>query len=169
MRSEPTRRMMLAMTASGTLALAGCKGIAALGPVPGIGPGVRALDRAIRGEELIIASYQAAITALAGKAGPSAIASGVLAEHQRHLSALRSRLVLPPRLATASPAPSPVPPALPPGAHRVLAALAGAERAASARLLNELLLAPPPLAQLMASIAASEAAHAVILAQARGA
>ena len=167
MGSDPARRALLAAAASGTLALAGCKGIAALGPVPKIGPGVRTLDHAIRGEELMVASYEAAVTAVASSAGDGAVVARVLAEHRQHLAALRSRLVLPPRLATASPAPSPVPAELPAGPRQVLAALAAAERAATVRLLDQLLAAPPPLAQLLASIAASEAAHAVILTRGR--
>jgi hypothetical protein len=45
----------------------------------------------------------------------------------------------------------------------VLAALRAAERHASARLLDQLAAAPPSLAQLLASISASEATHAAIL------
>ncbi len=71
--------------------------------------------------------------------------------------------MLPPRLATAKPKPSPAPPPLPSGRHAILASLAAAETAASDRLIGWLGDAPPALAQLMASVAASEAAHVVVL------
>jgi len=87
----------------------------------------------------------------------------VLAEHREHLAQLRARLVLPPRLATASPRPGPTPPPTPAGRHRILAELAAAEAVASDRLVGKLPDVPPALAQLMASIAASEAAHVVLL------
>jgi hypothetical protein len=85
----------------------------------------------------------------------------VAAEHAAHLRQLRSRLILPPRPAGAR-ARHPLP-ALPAAEPALLAALAVAEQEASARLLRQLLEAPPALAQLMASIAASEAVHAVVL------
>jgi hypothetical protein len=166
--AEPTRRMMLAVAGSGTLLLAGCKGIAALGPLPTLAPDVRTLDEAIRSEELMVATYQAALSSLGSGADRiPPVLTTVLAEHQAHLAQLRKRLVLPPRLATASPRPSPTPPALPSGRGRIVASLVAAERDAAARLARQLLEVPPSLAQLMASIGASEAAHAVVLAAAR--
>src|SRR6266568_4274974 len=92
-----------------------------------------------------------------------AMVDAVLAEHREHLAQLRARLVLPPRLATASPRPSPTPPPVPAGRHKILAGLAAAEAAASDRLVAQLPAVPPAVAQLMASIAASEAAHVVQL------
>ncbi len=161
MRAQASRRAVLAAASSGLL-LAGCKGIAALGPLPEPAADVVALDHAIADEELMIARCQAAVTAL-GSGSHSAVVARVLADHRLHLDALRSRLVLPPRLATARPRPSPTPPALPTGRHAVLADLAAAERTASARLAGQLLAMPAPLAQLMASIGASEASHVVML------
>jgi hypothetical protein len=171
--AEPSRRVVLAAAAAGSLALAGCKGITALGPVPKPGRDVVTLEHAIAAEELMMARYQAAVTALTAAPG-SAAASGktatakaavtaILAEHEAHLAQLRSRLVLPPRLRTAKPKPSQAPPPLPAGRHAILAGLASAESAGSDRLIGWLTDAPPALAQLMASIAASEAAHVVIL------
>jgi len=174
-RAEPARRAVLAAALSGSVlsgavvagsVLAGCKGIKVLGSPPKPGPGVLTLDHAIAAEELMIARYQAASAALAGDSS-SAIVAAVLADHRRHLAALQSRLVLPPRLATARPRPRPTPPALPAGRRAVLADLAAAERAASARLAKQLLAVPAPLAQLMASIGASEASHAVVLSGSR--
>jgi hypothetical protein len=96
----------------------------------------------------------------------AATSRGLLGEHELHLQALRSRLLLPHRLATASPRPTPTP-TPPAGAASVLADLRGAESAASARLMHELAHVPPALAQLMASIAASESSHVVVLGQVR--
>lgn len=168
--AEPTRRMLLAAAGSGTLLLAGCKGIAALGPLPTLAPDVRTLDEAIRAEELMVATYEAALSALG--AGPGAgrltpVLATVLADHRAHLAQLRKRLVLPPRLATARPRQSLPPPALPAGRGRIVGSLLAAEREAAARLARQLLDVPPALAQLMASIGASEAAHVVVIAAAR--
>lgn len=171
--AEPSRRLVLAAVAAGSLGLAGCKGITALGHVPKPGRDVVTLEHAIAAEELMVARYQAAVTALsagaagqasAGKTARAKAAVGtILAEHEAHLAHLRDRLVLPPRLKTAKPKPSPAAPPLPAGRHAILADLAAAESAASDRLIGWLADAPPSLAQLMASVAASEAAHAVIL------
>ena len=169
----PSRRTLLAGAAAGSFALAGCKGITALGPVPKPGREVVMLEHAIAAEELMVARYRAAVTALTGASGKTASArvavTAILAEHEAHLAQLRLRLVLPPRLKTASPKPSPTPPPLPSGRHAILAGLAAAETGASDRLTDRLAAAPASLAQLMASIAASEAAHVVILGHPGGA
>jgi len=176
-RAEPTRRLVLAAAGAGSLALAGCKGITLLGSRPKPGADVVALEHAIAAEELMIGRYRLALAALSSalhttgktKAGASdrAVVAGVLAEHREHLAQLRARLVLPPRLATATPRPSPTPPTAPSVRHRILAELATAEAAASDRLIRQLPAVPPALAQLMASIAASEAAHVVQLGYSR--
>jgi len=162
-RADPTRRALLAAAATGTLALAGCKGVAALGPLPKPAADVVMLGRAISAEELMVTTYQAALAALSGDAAASTVVTDVLAEHQAHLHQLRSKLILPARLAQAKPGPSPKASPLPAGSRQVLAALVSAERAAAARLTGQLLIAPPALAQLMASISASEAMHVVVL------
>jgi hypothetical protein len=165
---------VLAAAAAGSLTLAGCAGIRALGPVPKPGADVVALERAIAAEELMVARYASVLSPLtgfgaAGKQSASAVrramavVSAIHSEHEAHLAQLRSRLVLPARLATSRPRQSPTPAPLPPGWRAVLAALAGAETAASDRLIGWVPAAPPALAQLMASIAASEAAHVVLL------
>ena len=192
MVAEPSRRLVLAAAAAaaaaGSLTIAGCKGITALGPVPKPGRDVVTLEHAIAAEELMVARYRSALTALAaagtgpagtgpagtgpagtGPAGTSkaarakAAVSAIMTEHEAHLDQLRSRLVLPPRLATAQPKPGPTPPPPPAGRHAILAGLAAAETSASDRLIGWLDDVPPALAQLMASIAASEAAHVVLL------
>lgn len=171
MTAEPTRRLMLAAAAAGSLALAGCKGITVLGPLPKPSADVVTLEHAIAAEELMVAKYRSALAALTVSAGKpdraGAAVAAILAEHQAHLAQLRARLVLPPRLATASPRPSPAPPPPPSGRHHILAELAAAETAASDRLIRQLADVPPALAQLMASIGAAEAAHVVILGRGR--
>jgi hypothetical protein len=170
---EPSRRLVLA-AAVGSLTLAGCTGIKVLGPVPKPGANVDALEHAIAAEELMVARYAAALSPLhglgvTGKHSASAVGrataviTAIHGEHKAHLAQLRSRLVLPPRLATAKPRPSPTPAPLPSELHNILAEFAAAETAASDRLIGWVPGAPPALAQLMASIAASEAAHVVLL------
>ena len=143
--------------------------------MPKPGRDVLTLEHAIAAEELMVARYRSAVTALAAAArlhrpqerarrgARKPRSQGILTEHEAHLEQLKSRLVLPPRLATAKPRPSPTPPPVPPGRHAILASLAAAETTASDRLIGWLADAPPALAQLMASIAASEAAHVVLL------
>ncbi len=165
MAADPTRRVVLAAAAAVPLLLAGCKGVGALAPLPELAADVVTLDQAIKAEELMVVCYQAALDALNSQGKEMTVVRTLLGDHQLHLDQLRGRLVLPPRLATASPAPSPSAP--PPHGHgQLLADLAAAEQAASSRLLRQLLDVPPALAQLMASIGASEAAHAVLLARA---
>jgi hypothetical protein len=92
------------------------------------------------------------------------VLAATLAEHEDHLRQLRGRLVPGSPLAAGSaPLPRPAAPGLPPGPRRMLAALARAEQAASDDLLARLDAASPSLAQLLASIAASEATHAPAL------
>jgi hypothetical protein len=169
--ADPGRRVMLTAAVAVPLLLAGCKGVGALGPLPTLAPDVVSLDHAITAEELMVARYQTALGVLTGRPHITALLAALLAEHQAHLVQLRSRLILPPRLATDSPSPSPssqpVPVPPPAGVTQVLAELTAAERAACARLARQLLDAPPELAQLMASIGASEATHIVVLARAR--
>jgi hypothetical protein len=163
--AEPTRRVMLAAVAAGSLGLAGCKGIAALGPLPKTSLDVVTLEHAIKAEELMVARYRAAAEQLATSGNRQrlgAVITAIQAEHQAHVTRLRARLVLPPRLSGtkfSGGRPSP----LPTDSQGIIGALVADERAAAARLTSQLLDAPPALAQLMASIAASEAAHAVYL------
>lgn len=169
MVAEPTRRVMLAAAAAGSLGLAGCQGLAVLGPLPKPAPDVVTLEHAIAAEELMVAIYRAASGRLAetrparGSATRlSAVVASIQAEHQAHLTRLRARLVLPPRMKrTTFRAGRPSP--LPADRHGIIRALVADEQAAAARLTSQLLDVPSALAQLMASIAASEAAHVVYL------
>lgn len=167
----PSRRSLL--VASGAvlpLLLTGCKGMQALGTPPPPPRDIRVLRATITAEELMVATYAAALTRLSASPASSATSlqsavRAVQVEHSAHLSQLRSRLI--------DPAGEPSPPArrspaLVAGssAGSVISALEQAEQAASDRLLGQLSGLPPALAQLFASIAASEATHVPLLQQA---
>ncbi len=127
----------------------------------------------------MVAIYRAAVNQLgntsitSGNGSDAQVVAAIGAEHAEHLRQLRARLILPPRYAKTNPGATkpgankhPAPPPLPADAKAVIATLAGYERSAAARLAGDLVAVPAPLAQLMASIAASESAHVVYLHQA---
>lgn len=164
MAREATRRGVLAAAVSLPLVATGCRGIGGLGTPPSPQPNVAILRDAIDGEILMIARYSAVMTtvpALADSLRP------LVRQHREHLATLRARLIEPrpgtrperPPSARASPAGTHVP-GTPAAAH---AYLRRAEQAAAQTLLGKLTAAPPSLAQLLASIAASEASHALLL------
>jgi hypothetical protein len=164
--ADPTRRRVLSasalmLTAAGT---AGCaSGQAwpwARPPVPA--PDVGVLRNVIAAEDALISRYTAVLSA---RPALAATVSPLLRQHQQHLAQLRERLVVP---AGARPSPTitararrtPVPAAR----AGVLAYLRRAESDQAAYLVRTLAaVATPSLAQLMASISASEAAHAALL------
>ncbi len=117
----------------------------------------------------MVASYRAAQPVLTGHPRAAALVAALLAEHQAHLDQLRSRLILPPRLATASAGPGSGNgnggTQVAGGPAQVMTSLKVAEAAAAARLTPELAAVPAGLGPLMASISASEAAHVVVLSQ----
>ena len=161
MRADLSRRSVLAATAMTVpLVAAGCKGVGGLGTRPTAAPDVGVLQYAIATEQALIARYHAALAGspgLAGNLGP------LLAQHREHLARLTSMLIAP-ATARATPRPSAsatAGAALPRAA--TLAALEAAETDAASSLVRRLALAPPALAQLLASIAASEASHALLL------
>lgn len=170
---ELSRRGMVAAAAGGSLLLAGCKGLEALGPPPRPTATVGTLEHAIAAEEQLVRVYRAALAALPGQPDQPRVADvvrGVLANHQAHLIRLRAKLIVPSGLASASPGASPgsgsqsvpsPPTGTPP--REIIAGLVSAENAAAARLIRQLLTVPPAVAQLMASIGASEAGHAALL------
>jgi hypothetical protein len=165
---EATRRGVLAAVVSLPLMATGCKGVGALGTPPRPQPDVAVVRDAIDAETLMISRYHAvlaAVPALAGSLDP------LLQQHREHLARLRARLIEP---ATASPPEHPsavaAPPAGVPGTPAAARAyLRHAEQAAAQTLLGKLAAAPPSLAQLLASIAASEATHALVLGPRRAA
>ena len=160
MRADLRRRSVLAAAAAAVpLLAAGCKGVGGLGTLPRPRPDVAVLRAAIGNEQALIARYR---SALAAAPALKDILDPVLGQHQAHLAALRSRLIGP--AATPHPA-RPSPAATTGGADQAstLAALAAAEQAAAGRLVSRLTVASPSLAQLLASISASEASHAALL------
>jgi hypothetical protein len=142
------------------LVAAGCKGVGGLGTLPKAAPDVAVLHHAIATEQALITRYHAA---LAGSPGLAGTLGPLLAQHREHLARLTSMLIVPatPR-ATPRPSPSATAGAARPRAA-TLAALEAAETDAASSLVRRLALAPPALAQLLASIAASEASHALLL------
>ena len=124
------------------------------------------LRDAIAAKKNLIGLYTAVLAVhpeLAGQLDP------LLADNTAHLAELRRRLVEPthqssarPTGAAGSPSPSPSPVSGSPGA--ALATLRSAERTAAAVHVGQLRTVTPSLAQLLASIAACEATHAVALA-----
>ncbi len=148
--------MMLPLAAT-----ASCSVPDLLRPPPGLSASVRALRASITAEQSLIGTYQHVITAYPALA---ATLRPLLAQHEDHLAQLKSRLIIPPRV-TAPPLAAPTPAAAPAGSARAaLSLLEGAERWAATSQLERLSTAPPAQAQLYASIAASEATHAVALA-----
>jgi hypothetical protein len=126
---------------------------------PTVSPQTRMLLHAVTAELNLIWIYNKAIATYPGLA-PAL--EPLRAEHQAHLAQLRARVIEPagkqvPDTVTARPALGATPAA-------ALAQLRGAEQAAVGTLMSRLDGASPSLAQLYASIAASEATHADVLA-----
>jgi hypothetical protein len=162
-RADLRRRSVLAAAMMAVpLVAAGCKGVGALGTPPEPGPDVAMLRGAIGTEQALIARYR---SAMAGSPALAGTLSPLLAQHREHLARLTSMLIEPPgRSASPHATPSPASTAAPgTGPAATLAALEAAESDAARSLAGRLALAPPALAQLMASIAASEASHALLL------
>ena len=163
MARDATRRRVLAAAAAALpLVLAGCKAIAALGSPPKPAPDVSVATDAIAVEQQLIAHYGAVLAAVPGLA---ATLRPLLDQHHDHLALLRARLIVP---HGGQPLPSPRATArgrapVPGTTAAALGYLRDAEDAAAAALLAHLAAAPPSLAQLLASISASEATHALVL------
>jgi len=127
---------------------------------PPLGHDVLTLQAVIAAEENMIDLYQLAISGDSGTSRARTLRS-LLAQHQQHLVQLKARLIVPPS-ASASPSPSSASPS--PRASTVsITRLRAAERASAADLVRRLATAPPALAQLLASIAASDATHVTAL------
>jgi hypothetical protein len=164
----PRRRVLLASAAALPLLLgaAGCRssdvftGPDPLAGRPPLGHDVLTLQAVIAAEENMIDLYQLAISGDSGTTRARTLRS-LLAQHQQHLVQLKARLIVPPG-ASATPSPSSASPS--PRASTVsITRLRAAERASAADLVRRLATAPPALAQLLASIAASDATHATAL------
>ena len=168
---------MLAASAAAVpvlLATAGCRSSDAFaGPDPlagrpALSPDVVTLQAVIVAEQAMIRLYQAAVDsnlAVALPTGPTTgranLLEGLLAQHRQHLGQLQARLVLPAGSPSAQASPSASARAIP--AQVTIARLRAAERASAADLVGRLVTVPPALAQLFASIAASDATHVVAL------
>jgi len=128
---------------------------------PPLGHDVLTLQAVIAAEENMIDLYR---TAISGGAGTSraGLLRPLLAQHEQHLVQLKARLVVPPG---ASPSPSSGGRAStsPRASTVTVARLRAAERASAADLVQRLATMPPALAQLLASIAASDATHVTTL------
>ena len=170
MAADPTRRRVLTasalmLTAAGTVGCASGQAWPwARPPVPA--PDVAALRNVIAAESALVSRYTGV---LAARPALAATVSPLLRQHQQHVAQLRERLVVP---AGARPSPTKTARAhqapVPAGRAAVLAYLRRAESDQAAFLVRRLAtVATPSLAQLMASISASEAAHAALLRSAR--
>jgi hypothetical protein len=151
------------------LGIAGCRSSDAFtGPDPLAGPpplghDVLTLQAVIAAEENMIDLYR---TAISGDPGNQGAARALLAQHEQHLVQLKARLIVPPGT-SASPTARPGRPA---GAGAstapvrvTISRLRAAERSSAADLVQRLAAMPPALAQLFASIAASDATHVTAL------
>ena len=160
--------MLLASAAALPLLLgtAGCRssdvftGPDPLAGRPPLGHDVLTLQAVIAAEENMIDLYRLAISGDSGTSRARTLRS-LLGQHRQHLVQLKARLIVPPG-ASASPSPSSASPS--PRASTVsIAGLRAAERASAGDLVRRLATAPPALAQLLASIAASDATHVTAL------
>ena len=171
MAADPTRRAVIAAAAALPLVVvSGCGGVDVLASPPSPAPDVGLLRAAIAAEQLMIARYAAVLRGLpsAGAAGgdggsPAALAAALeplLAEHRAHLTQLRSRLIVPAGGASASPSRRAAgAPAVPTAPGAAVGFLRAAEQTAATAMLDRLRGASASLAQLFASISASEATH----------
>ncbi|MBB5133212.1 hypothetical protein HNP84_002933 [Thermocatellispora tengchongensis] len=168
-----------AVGAFATVALAGCGGPDDADDAPAEprrpDPETELLRSLVAGKAETVALYSAAIAA--GET-PGEELRPYLERHQAHLTELKRRL--PPGVAaptgaatpttatpapSASPHPSGSPSATPSGQAVSLSRLRQVERESAAARAEQLQSASPALAQLLASIGACEAAHAVALAR----
>ena len=179
MTAHPTRRLVLAAVAALPLAtVGGCAGPDVLATPPRPAPDVGVLRSAIAAEQLMVDRYTAALGrardagASPGGGWPPALTAALqplLAQHQAHLAQLRSRLAVPAGSRDAGLASSKPPasaggqPLVPAAPGEAVAFLRRAEQAAAAALADGLLRVPGSLAQLFASISASEATHVPVL------
>jgi hypothetical protein len=167
--AKPTRRVVLVAAATLPFAAAasGCDGVKVVGTPPSPAPEVTTLGEAIAAEQLMVDRYTAVLrnadVTLARALQP------LLDEHRAHLAQLRSRLIVPAGSRYRLPgSPAHSSPAVPAAAGADVAFLRSAEQAAAAAMLDRLRRAPAALAQLFASISASEATHVPALDAAAG-
>jgi hypothetical protein len=155
------------------LAAAGSAGCASGRPWPWAtppkpAPDVGVLRDVIAAEDAMISRYAAVISAFPALTGT---VSPLLRQHQQHLVQLRARLVIPAGAPSPSASPSatahPRRPRIPLSQAAAISYLRAAERDEAAALIGWLAAVTPSLAQLFASIGASEATHVAVLRSAR--
>lgn len=139
--TDLSRRALLGLAAA--VPLAACT--AEDGPPPPPDPDDLLRAAAVAREQSLLQQYDVALLVR-----PDPVLASVRAEHAAHLAALQG----------AAPSPSPAPSPGPASA----AALVTAERAAATAHAQAALVASRELAGLLASLAGSEASHAVVLA-----
>jgi hypothetical protein len=165
----PRRRVLVASVTTLPLLLAtvGCRSSDAFtGPDPLAGPpplshDVVTLQAVIAAEENLINLYRTAINGDFGAAPRPAVLRPLLAQHEAHLVQLKSRLVVPSGAPSGRPSSSPRASTAPP--RVTTARLRAAEHASATDLVRRLATVPSALAQLFASIAASDATHVTAL------
>ena len=174
----PRRRILLASatTLPLLLATAGCRssdvfaGPDPLAGRPPLGHDVLTLQTVIAAEETLIHLYRGALNGDSGTAtrepqqARSRMLRPLLAQHEQHLAHLRARLIEPPGRTDQTTGPAASATGSPGPARVTTAQLRAAERASAAGLVQRLATVEPALAQLFASIAASDATHATALA-----
>lgn len=151
------RRQLLAASTTTLplfLAVSACRGPDPLAGPPPLSADVRTLFTAVTAERNLASLYERTITAYPALAP---VLSPLLAEHWAHLAQLRGRIVEP--AGKSVPAKVTSRPPIPASRAAAVAGLRAAERGAITAQLRRLPAAPPALAQLYASIAASEATH----------
>jgi hypothetical protein len=156
-----SRRQLLAASPTTLplfLALSGCTGTAVLSAPPAVSPQTQLLLQAVTAEQNLIWIYNKAVTVYSGLAPRLA---PLRAEHEAHLAQLRGRVIEPPGKQIPDTVTSR--PALGASQGAVVDQLRAAEQAAVKAMMSRLAGASPSLAQLYASIAASEATHASVL------
>ncbi len=165
----PRRRLLISSAAVLPLlaAVAGCDshdffaGPDPLGGPPPLAHEVIVLEAAITAENKMIAQYRSAVSASPVSSGAGRLLGMLLAQHEEHLARLRARLIIP----KGTPASESPPPPAPVAGVVTIADLQAAEGRSAAALTDKLLTVQPALAQLFASIAASDATHAAALSQ----
>jgi len=140
------------------LTLSACEGPAVLRGRPPVTDQTRMLLHAVTAEQNLLWIYNKTMSTYSGLA-PAL--SPLLKEHEAHLAQLRARVIEPPGQKV--PDAATARPLLGATQAAVLAQLRGAEQTAVTALLSRLSTASPSLAQLYASIAASEATHVTTL------
>jgi hypothetical protein len=172
----PRRRILLASATALPLLLAtaGCRSqdvFAGPDPLTGrppLGHDVLTLQAVIAAEENLVELYRTAVTVDPQATVRARMLGTLLAQHEQHLTQLKARLIEPPGQASPSQTARPSattagPPSGPGPADVDLAHLRAAERASAASLVRRLATTSPALAQLFASIAASDASHVTVL------